>query len=204
MRILSPVKKVSPMLLGTALLVMCAGVMSARAQSAQTVWLVCTFDTSSISKGADNREKFERRFYVSNLVSMSKEDFLAIDSTGDRIEGVCGDYLEKTVIKAATARGERIDTSGTLKVIRNIELSGEDAGGPNPYNFAPKEEIEKKRAEQVKEAKDANRVIHAFNWDPTGAKEADDLANEMKGPPFSAGPETQSKPTKPKGGKVAP
>jgi hypothetical protein len=73
---------------------------------AQTVWLVCHFDTSSIGKDKDGREKFERRFYVSGLVSMSRQDYLRIDSTGDRIEGLCGDYLDKTVVKATMARGE--------------------------------------------------------------------------------------------------
>src|SRR6266436_1701527 len=52
---------------------------------AQTVWLVCHFDTSSIWKD-NGRDKFERRFYVSGLVSMSKEDYLRSDRTGNRIE----------------------------------------------------------------------------------------------------------------------
>lgn len=185
----------------TAVLIVGVGVVNA---TAQTVWMVCSFDTSSISKGKDGREKFERRFYVSGLVSMSKEDFLAADSTGNRIEGVCGDYLDKTVNKAADARGERLDTSGSLKVIRNIELSGEDIGSPNPYNFAPKEKIEKLRDEKIKEAKDANRVIYTFNWDPTGNNEADDLANETKRTQPTIGPTTPSNSGKQPGSKVAP
>lgn len=204
MKMLRRVKRIAPMFFCAALLVTCAGVMNTRAQSTQTVWLVCSFDTSSIFKGKDGREKFERRFYVSNLISMSKEDFLAVDSTGNRIEGLCGDYLDKTVIKAATARGEKIDTSGTLTIIRNIELSGENIGSPNPYNFAPKEEVEKKRDEHVKDAKDANRVIYTFNWDSTGAKEADDLANEMKRTQPTIGPAPAATPGKPAAGKIAP
>jgi hypothetical protein len=195
------IKKTALMVFFTAFLIMGVGVMNA---AAQTVWVVCSFDTSSVSKGKDGREKFERRFYVSDLVSMSKEDFLATDSTGDRIEGLCGDYLDKTVNKAATARGERLDTGGSLKIIRNIELSGENIGSPNPYNFAPKEKIEKLRDEKIKEAKDAGRVIYTFNWDPTGANEADDLANEMKRTQPTIGPTTPSKSAKPASGKVAP
>ena len=61
--------------------------------SAQTVYMVCTWDTSSIFKGRDGRDKFERRFYVSNTVSISKEDFLKADSEGGRLEGVCAGYL---------------------------------------------------------------------------------------------------------------
>jgi hypothetical protein len=147
---------------------------------AQTVWLVCHFDTSSLWKDKDGREKFERRFYVSGLVSMSKEDYLRIDSSGGRIEGLCGDYLDKTVVKATTARGERLDTSGQLKIIRNIELSGENLGSPNPYNFAPKEKVEQQRDEAIKEMKDANRIIYTFNWDPTNKNEQADADNEMK------------------------
>ncbi|HEV7376519.1 MAG TPA: hypothetical protein VGN95_17535 [Pyrinomonadaceae bacterium] len=91
-----------------------------------------------------------------------------------------------------------------MKVIRNIELSGEDAGGPNPYNFAPKEKIEKLRDEKIKEARDANRVIYTFNWDPTGTNEADDLANETKRTQPAIGPTTPSNSGKPANGKVAP
>jgi hypothetical protein len=155
---------------------------------AQTVWLVCHFDTSSVWKDKDGRQKFERRFYVSGLVSMSREDYLRIDSTGDRIEGLCGDYLDKTVVKAATARGERLDPSGQLKIIRNIELSGENIGSPNPYNFAPKEKVEKLRDDAIKEMKDANRIIYSFNWDPTGKNEQADAENEMKRTSPTIGP----------------
>jgi hypothetical protein len=65
-------------------------------------------------------------------------------------------------------------------VIRNIELSGENIGSPNPYNFAPKESVEKLRDDAIKEMKDANRVIYTFNWDPTGKSEKADAENEMK------------------------
>jgi hypothetical protein len=163
---------------------------------AQTVWLVCHFDTSSIWKDKDRREKFERRFYVSGLVSMSKEDYLRIDSSGGRLEGLCGDYLDKTVVKATTARGERLDTSGQLKIIRNIELSGENLGSPNPYNFAPKEKVEQQRDEAIKEMKDANRIIYTFNWDPTDKNEQADADNEMRRTSPTIGP-TPMKPGKP-------
>ena len=201
MRMTGSIKRRALMIFFAALLIVGGGAAKA---SAQTVWLVCSFDTSSVFKGKDGREKFERRFYVSDLVSMSREDFLAADSTGDRVEGLCGNYLDKTVNQAATARGEKLDVSGTLKIIRNIELSGEDAGGPNPYNFAPKEKIEKLRDEAIKEAKDAGRVVYTFNWDPSGANEANDLANEMKRTQPTIGPTTPSKSAKPAGGKVAP
>ena len=167
-----------------ALLIVTVGTKGARAQ---TVYMVCTFDTSSVWK-KDGRDKFERRLYVSNMVSMTKEAYLAADSSGNRLEGLCGDYLDSTVNKAATARGERLDTSGQLKIFRNIELSGEDIGRPNPYNFAPKEQVEKKRDEQVKELKDAGRIIYTFNWDTTGANEAADLENEMKRTQPTIGP----------------
>ncbi len=160
---------------------------------AQTVWLVCTWDTSSIWKDQAGREKFERRFYVSPLVSVSKADYLKIDSSGDRIEGLCGDYLDKTVVKAATSRGERLDPGGTLKIIRNIALSGENLGSPNPYNFVPREKIEALREEAIKDGKDANRIIYTFNWDPSGKNEAADAENESKRSSPTIGP-TPAKP----------
>lgn len=148
--------------------------------NAQDVLLVCTWDTSSIFKDKTGNEKFERRFYVSPLVSMSKESFLEADQDGERIEGLCSDYLDRTVIFAAVDRGERLDTNGQLKVIRNIELSGEDVGSKSIYKFATKEQIEKLRDDAVKEMKDAGRSILNFNWDLTGKNEGADLENEKK------------------------
>jgi hypothetical protein len=154
-------------------------VIGATAVSAQTVYMVCTWDTSSIFKGKDGREKFERRFYVSNTVSMSKEDYLKADSEGDRLEGVCAGYLTNTVEKAAIERSERIE-NGTITVLRNIELSGEDAGSKNPYKFGTKEAVEKKRDENVKDSADFGRLIMNFNWDTTGKSETADYAAEKK------------------------
>lgn len=156
---------------GLLLILIIAGVTSV---NSQTVYMVCTWDTSSVFKGKDGRDRFERRFYVSNTVSMSKEDFLKADS-----EGVCADYLTNTVEKAAIERGENLE-GGNLKVIRNIELSGEDIGSKNMYKFATKEEIEKKRDADIKEMQDANRFIMNFNWDITGKNEAADYAAEKK------------------------
>lgn len=147
--------------------------------SAQTVYMVCTWDTSSIFRGKDGRDKFERRFYVSNTVSISKEDFLKADSEGDRLEGVCAGYLTETVEKAAIERGENLE-GGTLKVIRNIELSGENIGSKNMYRFGSKEDVEKKRDANIKEMQDANRFIMNFNWDITAKNEAADYAAEKK------------------------
>jgi hypothetical protein len=82
-----------------AVIVMCALQRPAAAQD-KTVWMVCTWDTSSIWNGKDGKQKFERRLYVSPLVSMTTEAYLAQDSTGNRLEGLCGDYLDQTVVQA--------------------------------------------------------------------------------------------------------
>ncbi len=157
MQRIESIKKCALMFFFAAFLV-CAGMSNARAQ---TVWLVCTWDTSSVWKDQGGRQKFEGRFYVSPLVSISSGDYLRIDSSGNRIEGLCGDYLNKTVVKATAERGERLDPGGTLKIIRNIELSGENLGSPNPYNYAPKEKIEKARADAIKEW-DRHRPHHLY------------------------------------------
>ncbi|HBB97161.1 MAG TPA: hypothetical protein DC054_17425 [Blastocatellia bacterium] len=166
---------------------------AAASTRAQTVWLACHWDTSAVWKDKDGRQKFERRFYISELVSMPVKDYLKTDSTGDRIEGLCGDCLDKTVNKAATARGERLDPSGQLKILRNIELSGENIGSPNPYKFAPKENVAKLLAADINEMKDAGRIIYTFNWDPTGKNEQADADNELKRTSPTIGP-TPSKP----------
>jgi hypothetical protein len=191
---MNPIKNSALIFFGALFLWMSVGACSEA--RAQTVWVVCSFDTSSIQKQKDGREKFERRFYVTELISIQKEEFLALDGSGDRIEGACAEYLDKTVNKAATARGEKLDVGGTLKVLRNIELSGEDAGSPNPYNFAPKEEVEKKRAESIREAQDANRIIYNFNWDPSGANEEADLENETRRTSPKIGPAPKKSPAR--------
>lgn len=148
--------------------------------NAQTVFVACTWDTSSIFKDKLGREKFERRFYVSPVVSMTHKDFQRIDSTGDRIEGLCGDYLEKTVMKAAADRGERLDPGGQLRVRRSVELSGNNLGSKEMYKFATLEDIQKLIDADSKEMLEANRFIIKFNWDVTGKAIADDLAAEQK------------------------
>ena len=148
--------------------------------NAQTVFVACTWDTSSIFKDKAGKEKFERRFYVSPIASMSQADFLRIDSGGDRIEGLCGDYLDKTVMKAATERGEKLDPGGQLRVRRNIELSGENAGSKHMYKFATREEIQKVLEADEAEMIDANRFMIRFNWDVSGKAEAEDYAAEKK------------------------
>jgi hypothetical protein len=111
---------------------------------------------------------------------MTRAEYLKIDSTGDRVEGLCGGYIDTTVMKAATERGEKIE-NGSLTIIRNIELSGENIGsGKDMYSTAPKSEVEKKLAENIREMKDANRFIMNFNWDASGKNEAADYANEKK------------------------
>jgi hypothetical protein len=76
--------------------------------------------------------------------------------------------------------GSNRGAGGSLTIIRNIELSGEDLGSPNPYKYATKESIDQKRDESMKDGRDAGRVIYFFNWDPTGGKLAEDKANEGK------------------------
>jgi hypothetical protein len=158
--------------------------------NAQTVFVACTWDTSSIFKDKVGKEKFERRFYISPIVSMTQADFLTVDRTGDRIGGLCGDYLDKTVMKAATERGERLDPGGSLRVRQSIELSGEDIGSKNMYKYATREDIQKLIDADVKEMVDAGRFIMHFNWDTTYKAEADDYANEKK----RTLPTTQPKP----------
>lgn len=162
------------------LLLVSSIVIGSSGVSAQTVYSACVWDTSSIFKDAAGKEKFERRFYVAPIVSMTKDEFLKIDREGDRMEGLCGDYLDKTVAKAAESRGERLDPGGQLKIHRGLELSGEDAGRANMYKFATKEDIQKKVDADITEMKDAGRFIMKFNWDPTGKSEASDLAAEKK------------------------
>lgn len=165
--------------LGTFIVLAC---LNATQVKAQTVWVVCTWDTSSIFNQKDGKEKFERRFYVTDLIQTTTNVYVALTNHVPGLEQPCGEYLEKTVLKAAQDRGEGIE-AGTLKVLKNIEDSGEDVGSRNRWTYAPKETIERKRAEMIKDAKDGGRVIMSFNWDLSGHNEAADLAKErQRGP----------------------
>ncbi|MBV9240384.1 MAG: hypothetical protein JO314_00100 [Acidobacteria bacterium] len=157
-----------------------AALIFAVSAGAQTVYVACTWDTSSIYHDKAGREKFERRFYVSPIVSMTTDQFLKADSHGDRVAGLCGEYLEKTVAKAAEERQEQLDSGGQLRVRQSIELSGEDLGSAHMYSYATKESIQKQIDDDTKEMIDAGRLIMKFNWDLTGKTEADDLAFERK------------------------
>src|SRR5437762_4446146 len=87
--------------------------VAATATRAQTVWVVCTWDTSSVYNQKDGKEKFERRFYVTEMISTTTNVFVALTNHVPGLETPCGAYLEKTVLKAATDRGEGLE-SGTL------------------------------------------------------------------------------------------
>ena len=170
--------------------------LSAAKVKAQTVWVVCTWDTSSMYQQKDGKERFERRFYVTDLIQTTTNVYVALTNHVPGLEQPCGEYLEKTVLKAAQERGEGIE-SGTLKVLKNIEDSGEDVGSRNRWTYAPREKIEQKRAEMIKDAKDGGRVIMPFNWDLSGHNEAADLAKERRRGPASLADAPVKQPTPP-------
>ncbi len=172
--------KTKKIIIFTAIFLACVFAVGSARINAQTVFVACTWDTSSIFKDKAGKEKFERRLYVSPIATMSANDFLKIDSDGNRIEGLCGDYLDKTVMKAATDRGEQLDPGGSLRVRRSIELSGNDIGSKEMYKFATREAIQKQIDADGKEMIDAGRFIMNFNWDVTGKSETDDLKTEQK------------------------
>lgn len=180
------IKRSALMFLCVAFLLMCVGASRA---AAQTVYLVCTWDTSSVYKQKDGKEKFERRFYVTDLVQTTRDVYVAVKKVVPQIEDSCGDYIQRTVYKAATERGERLE-SGTLKVLKNIDTTADGMD----YKFAPKEEVEKNRAEMIREAQSFGRQILTFNWDMTYGSEAADLAREQKRVPptmaVAAAPQT--------------
>ena len=165
---------------GLPITVVFAVLVFAASAGAQTVYVACTWDTSSIYKDKAGKDKFERRFYVSPVMSMSTEDFMKVDRTGDRIGGLCGDYIDKTVAKAAAERSEKLDPGGQLRLRQSIELSGENLGSAHMYSYATKDSIQKQIDDDTKEMVDAGRLVMKFNWDVTGKAEADDLAAERK------------------------
>src|SRR5580765_8389790 len=98
-------------LLTLAAVIFLAGVNATQIK-AQTVWVVCTWDTSSVYYQKDGKEKFERRFYVTDLIQTTTNVYVALTNQVPGLERPCGEYLKKTVVKAAEERGEGIE-SGT-------------------------------------------------------------------------------------------
>ncbi len=165
--------------------------------AAQTVYMVCTWDTSSVYKQKDRKEKFERRFYVTDLIETTKDVYVEVKKVVPRVEDACADYLERTVAKAAEERGEKLE-SGTLKVLKNIDTTADGMS----YKFAPKADVEKQRADMIKEAQSFGRQILPFNWDLTYDSEEADLAKErqrvpanLAPPPAAQAPKTQPQST---------
>ena len=187
----------------TATAVVLFACLSVTKAKAQTVWVVCTWDTSSIYQQKDGKERFERRFYVTDLIQTTTNVYVALTHHVPGLEQPCGEYLDKTVLKAAQDRGEGIE-SGTLKVLKNIEDSGEDVGSRNRWTYAPREKIEQKRAEMIKDAKDGGRVIMPFNWDLSGHNEAADLAKERQRGPASLADAPVKQPTPPQTSQTKP
>lgn len=191
MKRIQSAKRAALVALGAVVFLTCA-----TTTMAQTVWVACTWDTSSVYKQKDGKEKFERRFYVSEMISTTTNVYVQLTNGVPGLESPCGAYLEKTVLKAAEERGERLE-SGTLKVLKNIKDSGEDVGSSNRWSYAPKEKIEQKRAEMIKEMQDAGRVILPFNWDLSGRSEAADLAKERQRGPANLADKRPAQPTPP-------
>ena len=151
--------------------------------AAQTVYMVCTWDTSSVYKQKDGKEKFERRFYVTDLIETTRDVYVEVKKVVPRVEDACADYLERTVAKAAEERGEKLE-SGTLKVLTNVDTTADGMS----YKFGPKADVEKQRADMTKEAQSFGRQILPFNWDLTYNSEGSDLAKERQRVPANIGP----------------
>ena len=196
MKILTSTNRSALVFLCGAIFVLCAG---ATRGTAQTVYMVCTWDTSSVYKQKDGKEKFERRFYVTDLIQTTKEVYVEVKKVVPRVEDACADYLERTVAKAAEERGERLE-SGTLKVLKNIDTTDDGMS----FKFASREEVEKQRADIVREYQGAGRQILPFNWDLTYDAEGADLAKERQRAPanLAAPPAAQAPKTAPQAGSI--
>ena len=82
---------------------------------AQTVWTTCTWDTSSIYKQKDGKEKFERRFYATDLIATTKEVYVA---------------LTKGVPGTTTVDGDSQDLSGGTLTVKSTAGFGSTGTAP--------------------------------------------------------------------------
>ncbi len=98
MKIIQSAKRSALLVFGAVVFLTC---LSATQTKAQAVWVVCTWDTSSIYKQKDGKEKFERRGDTIKGNGYPQYDFLVISNGPNKGEGTSFPFC------AATCSGER-------------------------------------------------------------------------------------------------
>src|ERR1043165_5977045 len=134
-------------------------------------WVYARIEVNTTRQTADG-EKHEFRVYVSNLFSVTPDEWNNLQLSYKAAKNV-SEYFDATVGKAAESVGEEFSYYD-----QDVEW---DCTCVGPANEArPKSDVEEKREEVIKTAKENGHPVVFFNWDPTGKNRDQDLQSEMK------------------------
>lgn len=118
------------------------------------------------------------RIYVSEIAPVTRDDYNAYYNTDERyIKPRIWEYFAATVVAAAKKRGEEIEEPYDSSIMFQFSLDRDVNGQPW---FKPKSVLDEPRTREITYAKDDQRQVFYFNWDPSGKNIQADLQREMK------------------------
>jgi hypothetical protein len=149
-------------------------------------WVYARIEVNT-TKHAASGDKNEFRVYVSNLLSVTPDEWDRLQMSYKAAKNV-SEYFDATVGKAAESVGEEFSYYD-----QDVEWDCTCVGTANEAR--PKSDVEEKRNEVIATAKENGHPVLFFNWDPTSKNKDQDLQSEMKkrGAP-SAKPAPAAKP----------
>jgi hypothetical protein len=147
-------------------------------------WVYARIEVNTTRKVGDD-EKHEFRVYVSNLVRVSADEWVNLLS--NKATQNVSEYFDATVGKAAEARGEEL-----AYYDQDVEWDCTCVGTSNEAR--PKSDVEEKRDEVIRTAKENGHPVVFFNWDPTGKNKERDAQDELKKNKPPAKPASGKKP----------
>lgn len=134
-------------------------------------WVYARIEVNTTKQTA-NGDKHEFRVYVSNLFSVTPDEWNNLQLSYKAGKNV-SEYFDATVGKAAESVGEEFSYYD-----QDVEWDCTCVGTANEAR--PKSDVEEKREEVIKTAKDNGHPVLFFNWDPTGKNKDQDLQSELK------------------------
>lgn len=135
------------------------------------------------------RDKFGKQFsrvYVSEIAEVSDKFYKSKYNTDpSNFKPFISKYFKETVIAAAKERGEEVSEPDDYSLVGmtvkfSVESYIKEDFYTTAYRYNAKSTLDAPRQEQVDYAKNANRQLYFFNWDPSGKNIQADLEKERK------------------------
>ncbi len=140
-------------------------------QSKEQIWAYCAIDV----RGKDKKGQPFLRQYVSEIVPISRKDYDAYYTVAEsEIKKTIWKYFASTVVEGAKARGEVIEQpyDSSIEYGCNVDSYG------GSWRYREKSLLAQPRQTIMDFAKQTNKALYIFRWDPSGANAAKDLARE--------------------------